>query len=457
MMKSYLHRYNSNVTYRTEAVAAADQNFSGSFEKGKDYWLGVSLYFPADWSMDYDGIDRNGRPISGSNGIVFQFHDRSYRDSSWRSGLPFVIRHSKDGFIIGVRDSGCRGRPECLNNSDITNTINRFNERAPLLRGQWNDIVMHLKWSPDSDGILNLWINGNEVLNSRGPNYHSEVPANAYPYFKMGQYYGSTSWGDKGGIKWNVIERTVYHDELRIGDATSNYSEVAPGNSLTPTSEPETPDETTPTDTDGSLVAYYSFDNLVGNTVPDDNTGLQNGSLHGPAPTAGKVGAALRFDGTDDYVDLPGFDVFEGALTLSAWIKADDFGIHDARIISKSTGVGEQDHTWMLSTIEKNGSKLRFRLKTNGITTTLFGNTTIPAGEWVHAAATYDGANMRLYFNGVEDGSTAKGGTVSTNPSAGIRIGDNPVSGLRNFNGLIDEVRVHSSALSNAEINQLID
>lgn len=186
MMKSYLHRYNSNVTYRTEAVAAADQNFTGTFEKGRDYWLGVSIYFPADWSMDYDGIDRNGRPITGSNGIVFQFHDRSYRDDSWRSGLPFIIRHSKDGFIVGVRDSGCRGRPECLNNPDITNTINRFNERAPLLRGQWNDIVMHVKWSPDSDGILNLWINGEEVLNSRGPNYHSEVPANAYPYIKMG-------------------------------------------------------------------------------------------------------------------------------------------------------------------------------------------------------------------------------------------------------------------------------
>jgi len=494
MMKSYLHRYNSNVTYRTEAVAAADQNFTGSFEKGKDYWLGVSVYFPADWSMDYDGINRNGDPITGSNGMVLQFHDRSYRDDSWRSGLPFVIRHSKEGFIIGVRDSGCRGRPECLNNPDITNTINRFSERAPLLRGQWNDFVIHVKWSPESDGILNVWINGKEVLNSKGPNYHSEVPADAYPYFKMGQYYGSTSWGDKGGIKWNVIERTVYHDELRIGDAASSYEEVAPGNAQAPTTEPETPvattpvedaetppseitpEETTPEETtstestpivtpaapslaeaDSSLVAYYSFNDLSGSTVPDDNGGQHNGSLHGPVTAPGKVGAALSFDGVDDYVDVPGFDVFEGALTLSAWIKADDFGNHEARIISKSTGIEEQDHTWMLSTIENNGSKLRFRLKTNEITTTLFGSTTIPAGEWVHAAATYDGANMRLYFNGVEDASTAKGGTISTNPSVGVRIGDNPVSGSRNFNGLIDELRVHSSALSGDQIKQLME
>lgn len=322
--------------------------------------------------------------------------------------------------------------------------------------GQWNDFVVHVKWSPDSDGEIETWVNGDQVLASRGANYHSEHTDDMYPYFKLG-LYEADFWVEKERRTLAVEKRTAYFDELRVGGENSSYAEVAPGGGSAPPEGDDNPPPTTPVETDNSLVAYYSFNDLSGNTVPDDNAGQHNGSLYGPVAVTGKVGAALGFDGVDDYVNLPGFDIFEGALTLSAWIKADDFGIHDARIISKSTGIGEQDHLWMLSTIKKNGSKLRFRLKTNGITTTLFGNTTIPVGEWVHAAATYDGANMRLYFNGVEDGSTAKGGTISTSPSAGIRIGDNPVSSQRNFDGLIDEVRVHSSALSGDQIQQLME
>lgn len=205
-----------------------------------------------------------------------------------------------------------------------------------------------------------------------------------------------------------------------------------------------------------SLEAYYAFDKISGKTVTDSSGNKHTGSLNGAKLTTGKFGQALQFDGVDDFVDIGKFDVLEGGLTLSAWIKADDFGIHDARIISKSTGIAEQDHYWMLSTINKNGIKLRFRLKTNGKTTTLFGTRNVPKGEWVHVAATYDGGNMRLYLNGKADGSIGKAGVISANASVGIRVGDNPKSGKRNFKGAIDEVRVHSKALSASELGTLM-
>ena len=206
-----------------------------------------------------------------------------------------------------------------------------------------------------------------------------------------------------------------------------------------------------------TLTAHYKFDNATGSAVTDSSGNGHDGTLAGPSSTTGKNGQALQFDGIDDYVDIGNFDIWEGSLTLSAWIKADDFGIHDARIISKSTGIAEQDHYWMLSTMKKNGSKLRFRLKANGETTTLIGNTNLPAGQWVHVAATYDGANMRLYVNGSEDGAVAKAGTISTNSAVGVRIGDNPASGQRNFDGTIDDMRIYSSALSVADLNALIN
>ncbi|MFW5440533.1 MAG: heparin lyase I family protein, partial [Methylophilaceae bacterium] len=217
MMKSYLHRYNSNTTYRTEATIHRYQNFSGLFEKDKDYWLGVSIFIPADWSMDYRGT-KNGKPVEDrlGGGIVLQFHDRSYKSSTYRSGLPFVVSHSKDGFRIWNRTDGCRKRPECLANTNIKNTIKRFSEVAPMKRGQWNDFVMQVKWSPNADGLLKLWVNGKLELDSKGPNYHNEHPASVYPYFKMGLYqssFGKSAWSKD--IKWNTLERTLYHDELR--------------------------------------------------------------------------------------------------------------------------------------------------------------------------------------------------------------------------------------------------
>ena len=49
---------------------------------------------------------------------------------------------------------------------------------------------------------------------------------------------------------------------------------------------------------------------------------------------------AMDFDGIDDIVELGKFDVV-GQITLAAWVKADDFEINDARVISKANEGGE--------------------------------------------------------------------------------------------------------------------
>ena len=605
MMKSYLHRYNSNTTYRTEAVVSSDQNFNGMFEKGKDYWLGVSVFIPADWDMDYSGT-KNGKAVEErlAGGIILQYHDRGYKDSSWRGGLPLVISHAKEGFRIWNRADGCRKRVECVNNPAAKNSIKRFHKTGiPMKRGQWNDFVMHIKWSPNSDGVLQTWVNGKLELDSKGPNYYNEHPASAYPYFKMGLYqsqYGKGDWSK--AIKWGVLERTLYHDELRIGDASSSYAEVMPFGSNAPAQDTKAPsapanlkasgitqtgltlnwtaatdnvgvkdydvyqdgvkkatvsgtsvkmtglspnvnytfkvrandaagnhsafavetavtdalivqDPTpgngnnpgdgnntpgngnnnpgtgnpnpgtgnpppgnsnpgtgnpapgtgnpnpgggtggiTPPDNTSSLIAHYTFDTL---SVIDSSRNHYDGKLNGAKAATGMFSRALQFDGVNDSVDAGTFDVNGREITLSAWIKADDFDTHDARIISKAKGTAEQDHYWMLSTIKKSGSiKPRFRLKTNGKTTTLIGKQDLPVGKWVHVAATYDGSSMRIYLDGKLMGSVKKSGFISTNSSVAVRMGDNPKGG-RAFDGTIDDVRVYSRALSASELANL--
>lgn len=79
--------------------------------------------------------------------------------------------------------------------------------------------------------------------------------------------------------------------------------------------------------TDG-LVSYWTFDqeDITENTVKDV-WGNNSGTIVGePEVVNGKVGDALEFDGTDDYVNLTNLGDFGGDLgmsTFEAWVKTD--------------------------------------------------------------------------------------------------------------------------------------
>ncbi|MEM1165625.1 MAG: PQQ-dependent sugar dehydrogenase [Planctomycetota bacterium] len=205
----------------------------------------------------------------------------------------------------------------------------------------------------------------------------------------------------------------------------------------------------------------WRFDEGAGDIANDTASGFLHMSLDEAtwAPSrSGAAGFALEFDGQDDAADLPSLDIVAQGLTIAAWVNADDFGQHDARILSKSTGVNENDHYWMLSTIGTPGAHaIRLRLKTDiGGTDTLVATEPLPAGQWVHIAATYDGATMRLYQDGTEVGARSKAGAIATDPNVPVAVGNQPQRD-RPFDGRIDELRLFRRALDPAEIAALAD
>lgn len=59
-----------------------------------------------------------------------------------------------------------------------------------------------------------------------------------------------------------------------------------------------------------NLVAHYALDDETGTTARDSSDGKHDGTLEGydsgsTGWTTGKIGGALSFDGTDDYVSVP--------------------------------------------------------------------------------------------------------------------------------------------------------
>ncbi len=177
-------------------------------------------------------------------------------------------------------------------------------------------------------------------------------------------------------------------------------------------------------DTTG-LVAHWRLDEGDGSSAWDEAGGHTGMLANGAAWAAGYHGGGVSFDGVNDYIALPVIDVAGSAVTIAAWAKSASFG--EQRFISKASARDEQSHYWMLSQFNDGQPRLRFRLKAGGTTTTLIASTgTLPRDTWYHVAATYDGAAMRLYLNGVQVGAVAKSGALNTSSAVPVNIGRNP-------------------------------
>lgn len=209
-----------------------------------------------------------------------------------------------------------------------------------------------------------------------------------------------------------------------------------------------------------TLLLGLPFEEVEGEYTYDLSPNGHSGKISGEVTRSyhGKYGRALEFSGGSGNVDLFNMDIPGRELTIATWIKPDDFGITDARIVSKANSSSLSDHYWMLSTIPFKGEvKLRMRLKTEGSsTTTIVGTKTIPAGEWTHVAATYDGSLLRLYFNGELDIEMSHYGRIATNAGVPVVIGDQPQGG-RNFDGLIDDFRIYTQALDAEKVRNIMN
>jgi chitodextrinase/cytochrome c553 len=254
----------------------------------------------------------------------------------------------------------------------------------------------------------------------------------------------ATSYADTG-----LSPETSYTYTVEAFDAAGNGSGTSEEASVT------TPASSPPPATDG-LIAYWQLDQSSGTTAPDASGSFDGTLANGPSwsPDGGQAGGALAFDGDDDHVDLGAPDVSGEALTIALWMKADDFGVEDARFLSKATGTNPEAHYWMVGT--KNQTRIRFRLKTGGSTTTLeSAEGVLTSGQWHHVAAVYDGGQMRIYRDGEQVASADKNGAIDTDGSVAAALGNNP-GGERPFDGLLDEVRLYDRALSATEISTLM-
>src|SRR5207247_6798599 len=159
--------------------------------------------------------------------------------------------------------------------------------------------------------------------------------------------------------------------------------------------------------------------------------------------TSGKYGNALTFNGTNAFVSINNATSLQltTGMTLEAWVYPTTVSNKWRDVIYKGN-----DNYYLEGT--SNHSSRPAMGGTFG--SDLVGTSALTANTWAHLAATYDGATMRLYVNGVQVASRAQTGAIatSTNP---LQIGGDSLYG-QYFAGRIDEVRIYNRALSAAGI-----
>ncbi len=183
-------------------------------------------------------------------------------------------------------------------------------------------------------------------------------------------------------------------------------------------------------------------------TTAFDSTANGNDGDYVNSPQLDQAGGfgdlAVDFDGGNDYIDLGALDVVgasgDDGITLEAYARLGENTGADCRLISKATGGSTNEHFWMLSIT--NGNRLRFRLRTGAVTERIAGSGDTNDLQWFYGVATYDGSNMRIFFNGGQVDSSGKSGTVATDGSVQSFVAANPPDTYAPWIGPISEVRL---------------
>jgi len=222
--------------------------------------------------------------------------------------------------------------------------------------------------------------------------------------------------------------------------------------------------------TETGLVGWWKFDEGSGTTAADASINDNRGTLSGttkPTWVSGKHGKALSFDGSTSRLDASySSGLAPTNVTISLWFQLSSHPSLYTTLISRGYDGSKipyiMDFRNDVGGVQPCTTVCHLAFFTIGAgqagTTTL---TNFAAGnsvlnKWYHAVGTFDGSTYNLYLNGELQATKSSATALGIN-TKGLQVGafDNNGSFIRNFPGLLDDVRIYNRALSATEVYNL--
>jgi len=198
-------------------------------------------------------------------------------------------------------------------------------------------------------------------------------------------------------------------------------------------------------------VLAYQLDEGSG-VVAKDASGHGNGGTLENEPrwtAAGKHRKAVAFDGRNDSIVAPDSDDLDvTSFTAMAWVNPRATGRRDRPVLVKEDG-----QRLVYALYASGGDRrplVKVREPAGSGTVALRCSRAIAKRGWTHLAATYDGADLRIYVDGAPCGSRPLAGSVPASAGA-LRVGG---SGTTDewFSGTIDALQLFPQALARRAI-----
>jgi hypothetical protein len=150
----------------------------------RERWYSYSLYIPSV------GFDKDS-----NNDIITQWHQSG-------GGSPATtVRILNDRFLV---------------KSGNTKESRKDYDLGVVKRDTWHQFVFHIIHSPNSDGLLEVWHNGEKVLTQKGGNMYDL----ALPRWKLGIY--KASWASR---TTDTDRRILFFDNINLANERSDLAD----------------------------------------------------------------------------------------------------------------------------------------------------------------------------------------------------------------------------------------
>ncbi len=202
-------------------------------------------------------------------------------------------------------------------------------------------------------------------------------------------------------------------------------------------------------------VAHYQFEG----TNDFSNTGTNAAAITGEPKGNAQItwdderaSYVLSLDGDGDYVyfDRSWQDIVNTEITVAAWIKTSSVG--------SSNIVAALGYAWRLR--GGPGGNIAFQVMNTSPVSAATGTIPVDDGTWHHVAGSYDGTEYKLYIDGRMNVSAASSGVLQGGATAyygtiGAHYKRSDGAPKLFFSGLIDDVRIYNTVLSEEDILEI--
>ncbi|MEI6731661.1 MAG: LamG domain-containing protein, partial [archaeon] len=315
-----------------------------------------------------------------------------------------------------------------------TTSGNQYGFNSNMVAGQWNYFC--ITGHPDSGTeAVSFYLNGQ-------PDGSTNMDPEIFAQTDNLKFGGVPGWGSSFYGKMDEIG--MWNRELSAGEISALYNSG-------------TGQEVSSSDAD--LVGLWHMDESSWPSPAADSSGQANDGTASTTTdamtTGGKIGSALNFDGSSNYVESSSTPTTITEKTLMAWVKLSDLDQQAGGVVGIQLGYGDPGQ--FDSIVYGEQISRRWMAGSNGFSRTFNSDpgTEENSTDWVHMTITYKENDYKMYRNGVLIGQSTDYGLASYTPGSMIYAGKrhNVDTGL--LNAAIDDARVYDRVLSQSEIEEI--